>query len=169
MFNKVIILSKHITKKPRRKKRGEALNQLLCELLKVIHCQVWGWDHVSRKLWSSFHRVLMLHLYWTGSCGWPRLPSCVTSAGCELNRVLHPPETPPDGTPGAANVPDVGVAPSSAGRLRSSQSSGICTVRPVFAVSEPITLIALRKDAPADVASSTGASELSSRDCMTGR
>lgn len=68
MFNKVIILSKHITKKPRRKKRGETLNQLLCGLLKVIHCQVWGWGHVSRKLWSAFHRVLVLCLYWTGSC-----------------------------------------------------------------------------------------------------
>lgn len=169
MFNKVIILSKHITKKPRRKKKR--------------------WSPESTSVWTL--ESYTLPGVGVGSCEPKTLvlfPSCADAAPvldrflrmatapfmCNLCRLwaeqgLDPPETPPDGTPGAANVPDVGVAPNSAGRLRSSQSSGICTVRPVFAVSEPITLIALRKDAPADVASSTGASELSSRDCMAGR
>lgn len=151
MFNKVIILSKHITKKPRRKERGKTQNQLVCGLLKDTDCQVSGWGQVSWKLWSSFHPVLVLRLYWPVSCGQPRHTSCVTSAGRELNRISHPPESPRDCTPGAADVPDVGVSPNSAGGLRSSQSSGICTVRLVFAFPEPIALTALRKDAPVDV------------------
>lgn len=162
MFNKVIILSKHITKKPRRKERGKTLNQLVCGLLKVTDGQGWGWGQVSWKLWSSFHCVLVLRLYWTGSCRQPRHTSCVTSAGCELNRVSYPSESPRDCTPGAADVPDVGVSPNSAGGLRSSQSSRICTVRPVFAFPEPTVLTALQRMRLWMFASSTGASELSS-------